>query len=106
VALFVCYDPKPIAMALVRDNTGAFMPGVHVTHIYNEGNHEARRALTEAINYFALERGAEMVWGTDINQRPKAYERLFRIWKPKRRGIMYCYKPVKNDYNFESSFSS
>ena len=82
---------KMVAMALLRDNTGAFMRGINTTHIYNMGSAKIRAELLCAINGFAAERGQTLVWGTDINQRPKAYERLFSAWKPRPQGTLYKY---------------
>ncbi len=78
-------------VVLLEYQSGAFMRGVSVAHIYNSGGHADREELLHAVERFALEHKAPHVWGVDVNQRPRAYERLLRFWNPKRRGILYSY---------------
>ena len=70
---------------VVNCDRGALCPGCTVLHLYAPSGQ--RKVLVEAAEKLARERGCNRIRGVDINQRPDAYERLF---KPSRTiGTMY-----------------
>ena len=88
VGLYV--DPG-VGLLLCRNNTGEFMKGVTGTHLYSKVPGAAVALMTQ-LHAFAIERGAPEVFGVDVNQRPKAYERLFRRWNLTPEGQFFSYK--------------
>lgn len=65
-------------MALVENNPSALSPGCTVLHFVNDGNHESRKLLIQAIIEFARSGGYTKIRGFDVNHKPAAFARLFK----------------------------
>ncbi len=84
-------DAAPVALLVVDANKSEFSRAVVVIHIYNRGGVRMLRDLFRAMESFKDEHGLARVHGIDINQRPGAYRRLFRLgsWRAKPVGTFY-----------------
>lgn len=79
------------ALLIVDANKSEFSRAVVVVHVYNQGGTALLRDLFRAMEEFKNQHGLARVHGIDINQRPRAYCRLFRLgaWRPKPVGTFY-----------------
>lgn len=79
------------ALLIVEAATSEFSRAVCVVHIYNTGGIALLRGLFRCMEAFKNEHGLSRVHGIDINQRPRAYCRLFRLgpWRPEPVGMFY-----------------
>lgn len=84
-------DSAPVALLVVDANKSEFSRAVVVVHIYNSGGMAMLRDLFRAMETFKNEHGLKRVHGIDINQRPAAYRRLFRLgpWQASPVGMFY-----------------
>lgn len=90
--VFIGSTEHELAALLIADaNLSEFSRAVVVVHIYNRGGIGMLRDLFKAMRVFKDEHGLERVHGIDINQQPRAYQRLFRLgaWRPKPVGMFY-----------------
>lgn len=88
------HEKAPAALLVVDANKSEFSRAVVVIHIYNVGGTALLRDLFRAMETFKNEHGLSRVHGIDINQRPRAYVRLFRLgsWRPKPVGMFYQFE--------------
>ncbi len=84
-------DAEAKALLVVDANKSEFSRAVVVIHIYNRGGTRMLRDLFRAMEVFKDEHQLSRVHGVDINQRPRAYCRLFRLggWRPRPVGMFY-----------------
>lgn len=97
--VFVARGSVPLEALLIADaNTSEFSSAVVVIHIYNRGNTATLRDLFRAMEVFKNEHGLSRVHGIDINKRPRAYRRLFRLggWTAKPVGMFYEFTEAAN----------
>lgn len=89
-------DQELSALLICDANKSEFSRAVVVVHIYNTGGLGMLRALFRAMEGFKNEHGLERVHGIDVNQRPHAYCRLFRLgaWRPVPVGMFYQFSEV------------
>jgi hypothetical protein len=73
-----------------ENNRSEFVRACTVIHVYAEKAGALRQLLSE-LEHFARAGGLERIHGVDINQRGRAYERLFARtgWHPQPIGMFY-----------------
>lgn len=83
LALYIVIEGIELtAMALAECSGSTFSPGCLVRHFYNEGSNEARKLLIDSIVEFTQNSGASRIFGVDINQKPRAFGKLFSAAGP------------------------
>lgn len=80
LGLFVVHEGgRFVGAALAQIPTTALSPrACNILHFFMEGSVAARSALVDAVVAYAREEGYDQLLAVDMNDRPKAFARLFR----------------------------